>query len=256
MKSDNPNSGFYRADTARTLDANGGNPSCNQGGIVVLEGNGGRPSHKGDGYKESEKMYTLNTVEQRAVVYGIDRSAFNQGKNAKYGICIDEELQPSMVAKGPGAVAVTYSASKASFFCLAEKEKANTLVATDYKDPPIVHSSKDTDEHKTVEPDYIVRRLTPVECARLQGFPDDWCSDLGERIPSDAELDWWAEVFETHRQIQGKSGRPKSRKQIFKWLQNPYTDSAAYKMWGNGVALPCVCFVLAGIKYYAENMHK
>ena len=256
MKSDNPNSGFYKADIARTLDANGGNPSCNQGGIVVLEGNGVRPSHKGDGYKESEKMYTLNTVEQHAVAYGIDRSAFNQGKNAKYGICVDEELQPAMVAKGPGAVAVTYSASKASFFCLAEKEKANTLVATDYKEPPIVNSSKGAEECKAVESDYIVRRLTPVECARLQGFPDDWCADLGERIPSDAELDWWAEVFETHRQIQGKSGRPKSRKQIFKWLQNPYTDSAAYKMWGNGVALPCVSFVLAGIKYYAEKKHK
>jgi len=26
---------------------------------------------------------------------------------------------------------------------------------------------------------YIVRRLTPVECARLQGFPDDWCEGLG-----------------------------------------------------------------------------
>lgn len=178
-------------------------------------------------------------------------------------------------------MAVTYSASKASFFCLAEKEKANTLVATDYKEPPIVNSSTGSvkkvfgtlaasmgsklwlgnqeafsGDYHIVEPDYIVRRLTPVECARLQGFPDDWCADLGERIPSDAELDWWAEVFETHRQIQGKSGRPKSRKQIFKWLQNPYTDSAAYKMWGNGVALPCVCFVLSGIKYYAENRHK
>lgn len=32
MKSDNPHSGFYRADTARTLDLNGGNPACNQGG--------------------------------------------------------------------------------------------------------------------------------------------------------------------------------------------------------------------------------
>ena len=36
MKSDNPHSGIYIATTARTLDLNGGNPACNQGGIVLL----------------------------------------------------------------------------------------------------------------------------------------------------------------------------------------------------------------------------
>jgi DNA (cytosine-5)-methyltransferase 1 len=70
MKSDNPHSGIYKADTTRTLDLNGGNPACNQGGMIVLEGNGSRESHKGDGYKESDVMYTLNTVEQHAVCMG------------------------------------------------------------------------------------------------------------------------------------------------------------------------------------------
>lgn len=32
MKSDNPEAGIYKADTSRTLDANGGNPACYQGG--------------------------------------------------------------------------------------------------------------------------------------------------------------------------------------------------------------------------------
>lgn len=67
MKSPNPHSGIYEADTTRTLDNNGGNPACNQGGMIVLEGNGSRPSHKGDGYAESEVSYTLNAVEQHAV---------------------------------------------------------------------------------------------------------------------------------------------------------------------------------------------
>ena len=58
MKSSNPNSGFYEATTSRCLDGNGGNPSCNQGGMAVIEGNGTRPSHKGDGYNESDVMYT------------------------------------------------------------------------------------------------------------------------------------------------------------------------------------------------------
>ena len=69
MKSPNPHSGIYEADTSRTLDLNGGNPGCNQGGmaVVCLEGNGSRPSHRGDGYSETETMYTLNSTEQHAV---------------------------------------------------------------------------------------------------------------------------------------------------------------------------------------------
>ena len=36
MKSDNPHSGVYEADTSRTLDNNGGNPACNHGGIAIV----------------------------------------------------------------------------------------------------------------------------------------------------------------------------------------------------------------------------
>ena len=202
MMSDNPHSGFYEADTSRCLDANGGDPSCNQGGIAVvaIEGNGSRPSHRGDGYKETDAMYTLNATEQHGVAY---------------------------------------SSSKASFFTSAEKELANTLVATDYKDPPIVNDEDDAD--------YIVRRLTPTECARLQGFPDWWCDDLATQEPTQADVDYWKEVFETHRKVMGTSSKPRSESQIIKWLKDPHSDSAEYKMWGNGVALPNVFFVLSGI---------
>lgn len=250
MKSANPHSGFYTADTSRTLDGNGGNPSCNQGGIAIVEGNGSRPSHHGNGYAESEVMYTLNTVDKHAMAYGIDRAAFNHGRNAQYGFAVEEETQPTMVAKGPGAVAApTFSSSKASFFTSAEEELANTLVATDYKDPPLVN---DTDD----DLEYIVRRLTPTECARLQGFPDWWCDDLDTKVPSEEELARWADIFETHRKIMGTSGKSKTKKQIFKWLQNPHSDSAEYKMWGNGVALPNVVYVLTGIVYYTQNEAK
>ena len=246
MKSSNPHSGIYEADTSRTLDANGGNPGCNQGGIAVvcakgfpfvIEGNGARPSHKGDGYKESEVMYTLNTVDRHAVYvmttgsyaqvsedmaptvlardykdpttvcYGIGRDAFNQGRNAKFAPTITEETQPTLVAKGPGAI----------------------------------------------QSGYTVRRLTPTECARLQGFPDWWCDDLGTEEPTMDDLRYWYDVFETHRKIVGGSTKSKSLKQIAKWLRNPHSDAAEYKMWGNGVALPCVYFVLAGIVWCTQN---
>lgn len=208
MKSANPHSGFYEASTTRTLDGNGGNPVCNQGGmaVVAIEGNGTRPSHKGSGFSEDDVSFTLNATEQHGVAHPV------------------------------------YCTSKSSFHLTAEKDLVNTLVATDYKDPPIVIE----------DPYYIVRRLTPTECARLQGFPDWWCSDLGTEGPTESDLEFWREVFETHRKVMG-SGRQKNDAQIIRWLKDPHSDSAEYKLWGNGVALPCVCFVLAGIVYYAQT---
>ena len=247
MKSDNPNSGFYKAETSRTLDLNGGNPSCNQGGIAVVSIQGSMIGRKdengpqGDGINE-DVSFTLNATDKHAVAYGIDRSAFNQGQNAKYGFAVETEKQPTMVAKDPGAVAApTYSTSKNSHHTNAEENIVNTLVATDYKDPPTVSQ----------EPYYIVRRLTPTECARLQGFPDWWCSGLETGNPTDEELDFWRDVFKTFAEINGT--KVKSDNQIIKWLKNPHSDSAEYKMWGNGVALPCVCYVLSRIAKEKER---
>jgi DNA (cytosine-5)-methyltransferase 1 len=50
-----------------------------------------------------------------------------------------------------------------------------------------------------------IRRLTPTECARLQGMPDWWCDDV------------------------------------------PHSDSAEYKMWGNGMSLPCILYVMRNV---------
>ena len=252
MKSDNPNSGFYEADTARCLDANGGNPSCNQGGMAVVSLQGSMIGRKdengpqGDGISQ-DVSFTLNTVDKHAVVYAIDREAFNCGQNfARVPGITDDGVNSTLNAQGPSAVAVpTFSSSKASFFTNAEEELANTLVATDYKDPPIINDADDSE--------YIVRRLTPTECARLQGFPDWWCDDLATENPTEEEIAWWREVFDTHAKAMGKEVKPKSDSQIIKWLKNPHSDSAEYKMWGNGVALPNVVFVLSGIVFYAQN---
>lgn len=250
MLSDNPNSGFYEANTSRTIDTSNQSPCKNQGGIVVLEGNGSRPSHHGDGYKESETMYTLNCTENHAVSYGIGRPAMNQGYNARFSFQVEEEKSPTIVASGAGGIAhPKYSTSKNSHHTVAEKEKANTLVASDYKDPPVVNDS-------TPEIEYIVRRLTPQECALLQGMPTWWCDDIGIENSTEERVTWWQNVFETYNKAVGKTCKPKSRKQIEKWLKNPYSDSAAYKMWGNGVAACNAWFVLAGITYYAQNEGK
>ena len=250
MLSNNPNSGFYEADTSRTIDTSNQSPCKNQGGMVVVEGNGSRPSHHGDGYKESETMYTLNCTENHAVSYGIGRPAMNQGYNARFSFQVEEEKSPTIVASGAGGIAhPKYSTSKNSHHTVAEKEKANTLVASDYKDLPVVNDS-------TPEIEYIVRRLTPQECALLQGMPTWWCDDIGIENPTEEQINWWQNVFETYNKAIGKTCKPKSRKQIEKWLKNPYSDSAAYKMWGNGIASSNALFVLAGIAYYAQNKGK
>ena len=90
-------------------------------------------------------------------------------------------------------------------------------------------------------------------CGRLQGFPDGWCADLETEDPTEEDITFWAEVFETHRRIVTNSTRPKTRNQLVKWLRQPHTDSAEYRMWGNGVALPCVFFVMAGIAKLNED---
>lgn len=161
MRSSNPYSGIYEADSSRTLDNNGGNPACNQGGMIVVDrepmciqrrfssvnvfengisptleagaGEGGNNMPmvtqeqsasglvtKGDGYKEADIMYTLNTIEQHAVCtckkpeihsesehipcIAIDRASFNQGENAQYNFSIQEEIAQPLLAKKPGGV--------------------------------------------------------------------------------------------------------------------------------------------------------
>ena len=171
------------------------------------------------------------------VAYGIDRVAFNQGINAKYDFSIEEELMPTMVAKGANACAYGfYPQMKAESIAFA-KEKSNC----------IVNGTNPSYQNGVIDNHYIVRRLTPTECARLQGFPDWWCDGLESENPSEEEISWWANAFETHRKVVGESTKPKTRNQIIKWLKDPHSDSAEYKMWGNGVALPCVDYVLRGI---------
>ena len=89
---------------------------------------------------------------------------------------------------------------------------------------------------------YIIRRLMPVECARLQGFPDQW-GELAPYDPADAEF--WEHVRKTHAEISGKKYKP--TKNLKKWYEGLHTDSAEYKMWGNGIALPNAKYVLRGI---------
>ena len=170
MKSSNPHSGFYEAQTSRCLDVNGGNPTCNQGGVLI--------------------------VEQEAFI----EQAFGEYK---------------------------------------EGGAASALNASDYKRPTdliVPHSM-------------TVRRLTPTECARLQGFPDDWTEDLVDENPSEADVQYWRDAWlEWWKSIGAGKGikKPKDEKAVRRWLASEPSDSDKYKMWGNGIALPCAVYVFEG----------
>ncbi|EFU80532.1 DNA cytosine methyltransferase [Mobiluncus curtisii] len=161
----------YPTEVSKTLDTSGITPTCNQGGIAIM--------------------------------------------------------QPDVI-----------SASKSDFFCRGNVNIAGALLASDPTEPPLV-----TDPRM---PEYRVRRLTPTECARLQGFPDTWTDGLAIENPSEDVLDYWWQVWANWAKTQGLK-KPKTRNQVRKWLANPVTDRALYKLWGNGIALPCAELVLSQI---------
>lgn len=236
MLSDNPHSGIYEAETARTLDGNGGNPSCNQGGIAVVAFTQNQRDEVRDlGDHSAVVCASAGTKQQTFVLQGsmIGRSE----KNGPQGSGVNEDVCFTLDTADRHAV---YAMTTSSFIQV-EKNQSPVIMARDYKDPNVVCPAGE----------YAVRRLTPTECARLQGFPDQWCADLAAEAPSEDELAFWREVWDTYSRVTG--GGRRTDKQILKWLRDPYTDSAEYKMWGNGVALPCVWFVLCGIVWYAQS---
>ena len=94
---------------------------------------------------------------------------------------------------------------------------------------------------------YIVRRLTPTECARLQGFPDSWGHPIEKTELTDDEYQFWLTVRNTHAAINEKAVKEYTKDQMLKWYNSLHTDSSEYKMWGNGIALPNALYVMQGI---------
>ncbi len=101
--------------------------------------------------------------------------------------------------------------------------------------------------NQVVRVQYIVRRLTPTECARLQGFPDDWGHPDPKEDFTDEEYRFWLNVRNTHAAINGKPQKDYTKAQMLTWYNKLHTDSAEYKMWGNGMAFPCMLYIMEGV---------
>lgn len=250
MRSSNPYSGIYRADTARTLDINGGSSACNQGGMLVLFDNHRKDARYTGPCDASPTINSyLGTGGLNAPLVCLQGSMIGrEEKNGPRSSGIDEDVSFTLNTADRHAVCVStapgdlYLMSKSYHFAHATPDQADALVATDYKCPPVVNA------------DWRVRMITPLECARLQGFPDWWTDCLTDENPSDEEVRKWQGIFDEYCDINGK--KRKTASQVRKWLMTEPTDAAKYKMWGNGVALPCVVFVLAGIVWEVNNANK
>lgn len=121
--------------------------------------------------------------------------------------------------------------NKGSFYAEPTTRMSGTLGVWEGKRQPPILATR-----------YSARHMTSTECARLQGFPDEWGKI--KAIPED-QLPFWRKVFDNWDRINGV--KPKSDKQILKWMREPYRESEEYRMWGNGVALPCVEYILKNV---------
>ena len=207
--------------------------ACGAGAVAA-------PEHEEDKPKDTQ-AFGIGSFHSKGMLSDNPHAGIYEADTAR---TLDQSGGSPLPNQGGIAVVETYAMTTGSY-TQVDKELSPPLMARDYKDPNIVNEL--ADETST----YRVRRLTPVECARLQGFPDWWCSDLGTENPSEAELDFWEEVLETWRKLTNPKGKPKTRKQIARWLKDPYTDGAAYRLFGNSISLPVAYFILAGIAWAA-----
>ena len=244
--------------------------------VICLQGNGidraDNAGCNGKGWRENQS-YTLNTLDRPAVVFALDqqggKGGANYAENVMPTLCSDSHGTPHGVAYCNNSVSNLYGS-----------DKVGTLMARDYKgvgrpdtfDRIVCQPSYYWDGGQTVGtltannaggnqrmPDkenfnciidrmkYIVRRLTPTECARLQGFADGWGHIDKKKKLTAEELQFWSDVRNVHAAINGKAIKDYTEKQMLTWYNKLWTDSAEYKMWGNGIALPTALYAMQGI---------
>ena len=161
-------------------------------GAISFQERAGKPGGGKGILIQNERTGALSTLNNQSVCCLNDQggSQMNVSDNVSGTLRAQEHGHQPMVME-------PFNSSKNSYHTRFTNDgKAETLVATDYKDPQTVTCINS-----------VVRRLTPLECERLQGFPDGW-TDIGDWVDS-----------------KGK-------------LHKGDADSPRYKALGNSIALP------------------
>ena len=213
MKSSNPHSGIYEADTARTLDLNGGSPACNQGGIAVVQSGSviGVSEDVTGAHPAEEHGHQPLVVSNEGDIAGTLDASYYKGTGARNG------KERTVVCVGNGQLNQMSMAEQANTLDTMHDQQAVMVAAVDCRNGTENTDTNGTLQAKenggqslnyqnTVRCGAIVRRLTPLECERLQGYPDGW-TNIGEWVDS-----------------KGKKHKD--------------ADSPCYKALGNSIALP------------------
>lgn len=237
MKSKNPHSGCRAVEIAKTLDTGYPDPSKNQGGIaivekIILDDQGGQQiSVCTDG-----KSPTLRAEAHGNAPYVINKKTLvydTRGNGAG-------ETVPTITGDHNNRI-TNYTA----LCCEAVVYDGANITSPLNKTNP-----QAGDPCHTISTDsrnYIVRRLTPTEYARLQGFPDWWGEIPKKDNLTDDEYTFWLNVRNTYAKINNKTTKEYSKEQMLSWYNKLHSDSSEYKMWGNGIALPNALYVMQGI---------
>ena len=234
-------SGKVQTLTSRMGTGGGNAPMVLEGQpVYCLQGNGidraDTAGCNGRGVRE-DVCYTLNTIDRPAVAYGIGNGQVNQSFSEELvGALNCMHDQQAVAYAGPVVFdkeVYQSGVNSTGGHYISEGGPAPTLRTTGHPSGVAVR--------------YIVRRLTPTECARLQGFADCWGHIEKKESFTDAEWCFWSNVRNTHAAINGRAVKSYTKAQMLSWYNKLHTDSAEYKMWGNGIALPPALYCMQGI---------
>ena len=242
---------IYSSDTAPTLTCDGGNkfyllPRIEQ--VPFCKSRRAKNPDDFTTWKDGKVANTLNTFDQGEVRTNeliVETVALEgNGQRPSHfgdGYSVTDKSYTLNTTEKHGVAYGTVCVADHPTPKIDENGTAFTLSARDYKNPQALAYESD------IKPHYIVRRLTPTECARLQGFADRWGDILAKTELTDEEYQFWLDVRKTYDAINGRQEKDYTVKQMLTWYNKLQTDSAEYKMWGNGIALPTALYVLEGV---------
>lgn len=208
MKSANPHSGFNETNVSRTLDCSDQNPAKNQGGLAIVQASVFDARGNGDG-----KIVPTITGDHENRITDYTAIAVDLYNGAVTGDTATSITCRSIASHSGPQVMESYGIGNGQAHASVTKEKSGTLdTMHDAQAVAIEH----LEQQKKIA--WIVRRLTPTECERLQGYPDGW-TDIGE----------WTDT-------KGKKHKA--------------ADSPRYKALGNSIALPQWFWIAQKMKPY------